>query len=362
MRFEWMGRQERQYVADTISQVYIELSTACNLSCTTCVRHSIKNFEIAHFKKSMMKGLIAQLQKLQSLKRIVLLGFGEALCNPDIQWHLEQLGTLNVPIVLVTNGMRIDTTLATLFVHIPLEAVYISIDDIYGINPVIRKGGSSDVPLSAIRLIKKIKQEENNTKPLIGIETVATTHNIDKIDAIILTAKEAGAEHCIVSNVFPYTDEMSKNILYTIDGSGDRLTLIRKKFYKDKSVTIAGGSASVARHCPFIEKGTIFITVNGQIAPCPELAYTHTAYYFGNPRVHQKHWFGTITKGNITDIWNSNEYVSFRDTFRYFEFPDCTLCVEPDMCFHRTVENKDCYWNTSPCGECLWAKGIVLCP
>ncbi len=362
MCFEWMGRLETQHVASEISQVYIELSTACNLTCTTCVRYSINNFAIAHIKKPLMAKIIAQLRMLQSLQRIVLLGFGEALCHPDLQRYLVELATLKVPIVLVTNGMLIDTTLAELFVDLPIDAVYISIDDTAGIKPVIRRGSDVAAPLAAIEMINKIKKEKKSHKPLIGIESVATTHNVEAIPKIISEAKKAGAESFVLSNVFPYTESMKNAIVYSRDGKYDRLKKLRAMFSLDLNVVVAGGSASVLRCCPFIEKGTLFITVNGDVAPCPELAYTHTAYYFGNPRVHIQHRFGNVGKDSINTIWNSEEFTRFRNTFRYYEFPDCSLCIEPDMCYHRTVENKDCYWNTSPCGECLWAKGIVLCP
>ncbi len=362
MLFEWMGRQEKQEVSDCIGQVYIELSTACNLSCVTCVRNSIHDFAIAHLQQVLMKKIVAQLRPFKNIERIVLLGFGEALCNPDIQWHLTQLATPGIPIILVTNGMRIDRALAEMFVRLPLSAVYISIDDTDDTDPVIRKGSDAAVPLAAVALLETIKKEYKSVKPLIGVETVATIHNIQRIPHIISRAKEAGAQRCIVTNVFPYTDEMSKAIVYSIDGNNDGLKCIQKKFMKDASVTVASGNASVLRRCPFIEKGTVFITVHGDVVPCPELAYTHISYYFGNPRMHKRHVFGNIGKDNLADIWNSSEFVHFRETFRYYEFPDCTLCVEPDMCYYRTVENKDCYWNTSPCGECLWAKGIVMCP
>ncbi|MEJ5363110.1 MAG: SPASM domain-containing protein [Spirochaetota bacterium] len=362
MRFEWMGRQERQYVADVIGQVYIELSTACNLSCTTCVRHSIKDFKNAHFTRKLLNKLVGQLQGLSHLDRIVLLGFGEALCNPDIQWHLRQLSTLNVPIVLVTNGLLIMQHLAELFVLLPLEAVYISIDDPAGVKPVIRKGSDVHIPLQAITVLKETKISKKAQKPIIGVETVVTEYNGNSVVDIITMAKQAGAEQCIVSHVFPYNSAMSMAIAYSIDGKYDGLKQARKLLAHDSTVTVAESNASTLRRCPFIEKGTVFINVEGYISPCPELAYTHSAYYFGNSRTHIQHRFGNIAKNSIAAVWESAEFVSYRDKFRYFEFPDCTLCVEPDMCYHRTVENRDCYWNTSPCGECLWAKGIVLCP
>jgi uncharacterized radical SAM superfamily Fe-S cluster-containing enzyme len=52
--FSWMARTEKQKVASEISQVYIELSTHCNLACKSCVRHSIEHFTFRHFTKHAM--------------------------------------------------------------------------------------------------------------------------------------------------------------------------------------------------------------------------------------------------------------------------------------------------------------------
>ena len=88
--FNLVFRFEKQSVSTRITQVYIELSTHCNLSCRSCVRNSIVDFKKIHFSPALMQKLVPMLKKLQ-LERIVLLGFGEALCNPDIKSLLKSL-------------------------------------------------------------------------------------------------------------------------------------------------------------------------------------------------------------------------------------------------------------------------------
>ncbi len=113
------------------------------------------------------------------------------------------------------------------------------------------------------------------------METVVTEYTVNSVVDIITMAKQAGAEHCIISHVFPYTSAMSNAIAYSIDGKYDGLKQTRKLLAHDTTVTVASSNASTLRRCPFIEKGTVFINVEGYISPCPELAYTHQAYYFG---------------------------------------------------------------------------------
>lgn len=363
MLFEWMGRSERQYVSEVVTQVYLELSTACNLSCTTCVRNSIEGFSPRHFSRQLMKRFIRQARTLHSLQRVVLLGFGEALCNPDLNWHIEQLSRLDVDIYLVTNGLMLDKATAQMLVDIPVHAVYVSIDDLAGTRPLIRKGTGSDDAGRAVDLLADCKARTGNTLPVIGVETVATKSNVKDIPRIIRHAGSLGAEEFIVTNLFPYDGSMKDEILYTVDGKNSTdLEKLLKKERRVFPIRTGNNRADVLRRCPFIERGTLFVTSEGTVAPCPELAYTHPAWYFGSPRLHKRYELGHLQRTSLMRIWEEEEFATFRDEFSYYQFPDCSICFEPDMCYHRTEQHQDCFSHETPCGECLWAKDIVICP
>ena len=363
MLFEWMGRSERQHVSEEVTQVYLELSTTCNLSCTTCVRNTIVGFCPGHFSRKMMNVLIPQLKALSSLERIVLLGFGEALCNPDFAWHIKQLARLNVDIFLVTNGLLLDEATADFLVGVPLHSIYVSIDDLAGTRTLIRKGTGSDDAAGAVRLLAESKARTGRHLPVIGVETVATRGNVKDISGIIRHAGSQGAEDFIITNLFPYHESMKDQILYTVGGKNSTdLKKMLKKERRKFSVRTGGNSADVLRRCPFIERGTLLVTSEGAVAPCLELAYTHSAWYFGSFRLHKRYHLGSIEDMSLHEIWNDGEFKTFRDEFSFYEFPDCSLCFEPDMCYHRTEQQQDCYGHDTPCGECLWAKDIILCP
>ncbi len=310
-----------------------------------------------------MKLFVRQARRLRSLQRIVLLGFGEALCNPDFKWHIRMLAGLDVPIYLVTNGIMLDEATAQMLVDIPVHAVYVSIDDLAGTRPLIRKGSGSDDGSRAVKLLAHCKARTGNTLHVIGVETVATKSNVKDIPRIIRHAGSLGAEEFIVTNLFPYDESMKDEILYTVNGKNNTdLKKLLKKERRVFSIRTGKSRADVLRRCPFIERGTLFVTSDGTVAPCPELAYTHPAWYFGSPRLHTRYNLGNIRDTDLDKIWNEKEFTTFRDEFNYFEFPDCSICFQPDMCYHRTEEHKDCYAHETPCGECLWAKDIVICP
>ncbi|MBP7585522.1 MAG: SPASM domain-containing protein [Spirochaetes bacterium] len=358
-----MERTERQKVSPDITQVYVELSTHCNLACRTCVRHSIENFRPCHFTRPLMRRLLPMLKGLPSLRRIVLLGFGEALCNPDFTRHLSALRQCGADIVLVSNAHFIDGKTADFIVKLPVDELWLSWDDDPTQAPRNRRGAAASSFQDRIALVLAAREAANARKPLLGMEIVAMRSNANSIPSIVRFGRDAGAERFIISNIFPYSETMKEEILYTVFGTPDvSLEKLLKTEARKADIIIAGQSADVPRRCAFIERGTVFVTAEGDIAPCPELAHTHPAWYFGSRRTHRRFIAGNIARGTIDSAWHTREFTELRNMFEYYEFPDCATCREPDMCWHRTVEMKDCYRNTTPCGECLWAKGIVLCP
>jgi Fe-coproporphyrin III synthase len=364
MLFSWFLRNEKQEVSPEITQVYLELSTFCNLSCRTCIRSSIIDLKPSHLPLELVKKIVPMLSRLKNLRRIVLLGFGEALCNPDIKKILICLRKLGAEITLVTNAIYLTEEMSEFLVSLPVNELFVSWDDdILGGPKVIRPGAEADIFRNNVEGILSIRNRKKSELPLIGLEIVAARSNYKNIRKTIKYGRGIGIEKFVVTGLYPYSAEMKDEILYAVDGKPRvRLSRLLWRDMKRHDIRAADHRADKNRRCPFIEKGTVFITSDGDIAPCPELAYSHSAYYFGSKRFHRKKRFGGVSGSSIKKIWDSDEFTTFRNKFSYFDFPDCSTCYEPDRCYHRTVDATDCYRNDTPCGECLWAKNIVICP
>ena len=346
-------------VADSPTQLYIELSTFCNLACRTCVRNSVVDFEPAYFSLELLGRLMDSIPRIKTLKRIVLLGYGEALCNPHINVFLESLSRTGIPLVLVTNGQLMTKALIDLMTTLLVQEIFLSWDD-YESADKIRIGSDTSLIQAVIKDLKKKRQGDH---PTIGLEIVALKRNHHTINRIIKSFYESGGERIIITNIFPYTDYMKDEILFTYKKT-PKINLhkrIHKNTQKD-NITIASQIIGDICHCPFIERGTLFITAQGDVVPCIELAHTHKAWYFNASRMHYQYTLGNISNGHLHEIWNAEEFISFRDKFIYYDFPDCLNCLDPEMCYHRSVRGADCYQNQTPCGECLWARGAILCP
>ena len=361
--FGWFTRTERQAVSESVTQVYVEISSHCNLRCITCARNSIVDFRPSHFTPPMAKRLLPMLRSLDRLERIVFMGFGEALCNPHFREILSLFAGADVPMVLVSNASMIDDDMSRFLARLPLEELHLSWDDDpYSSGARIRLGHRMESFDRNLASIIDRCREEGRDRPRIGVQIVMSSHNVDFLGGIVDHAASLGVRNFILSNLYPYTGESAKMALF---GSGEKGAAgLRRKIpvRRDLEIRVAGTAAALNRCCPFIERGTLFITSRGDVAPCPELAYTHHAWYGNSPRMHRAYHAGSLMKSSLNDLWAEPRFASFRNDFHYFEFPDCSACIEPDLCYHRTVCHGDCYRNATPCGECLWAKGLILCP
>lgn len=364
---KWFPKKEveSQKVSKEITQVYLELSTHCNLSCKTCMRRHIHNFTQIHIPISRIETILQKLKTLQNLQRIVIFGFGEPLCHPDIKYVLQELGELGIPLTIVSNGFLWDRDIRDIFLNGTFSHVYFSWDDPINSNtPMIRTGADLNRNLENIKALLKEKKISGKTIPTIGMETVATLTNHLSVPEILLFWKEQGVDEFIVSNIFPYTKDMEKEILYTADEKGLPPVDLSETTspHKIPNIRIAGQMVHTNRSCPFIEKGTVFISAEGNVVPCPELAYTHEAVYTGDQRIHHVYCIGHIDTENLEDIFQKQEFEDFRALFRWFEFPDCFKCFQPETCNHRFIPQGNCFEHFAPCGECLWARGIIICP
>jgi hypothetical protein len=62
----------------------------------------------------------------------------------------------------------------------------------------------------------------------------------------------------------------------------------------------------------------------------------------------------------LSDIWNDDAYVAYRERVMGFAFAPCTFC---GGCELLDSNETDCLGNPFPvCGGCLWAQGLIQCP
>jgi len=113
-------------------------------------------------------------------------------------------------------------------------------------------------------------------------------------------------------------------------------------------------------YCRFVGEGAVAIAWDGEVSPCVALMHSYTCYILGREKVIRRYTLGNVGREEITHIWDRDEYVQFRARVQRFDFSPCADC---GGCQLAESNEEDCFGNQFPvCGDCLWARGIILCP
>ncbi|MFO7814378.1 MAG: radical SAM protein [Halanaerobiales bacterium] len=365
-----------------LTKVYVEPTTECNLNCKTCVRHSW-NQELGHMEMPVYKKMIEDLKEFKKLNKISFWGIGEPLFHPNIIEMIDSANELPVKTQIITNGLLLDEKVGNELLEAGLDSLVVSID---GTSPETMSDLRSGADLKQIiNNVKSFKKYKNKINPEveIGIEYVIMKSNVDELKDLRKLAYELGASFIFLTNLLPYTESMTDQILYSYSISRskpkERTDLRPEVYLPPTDLTketikglskIMGKTSSVSTnqvpfdphggYCKFVEEGSIAVNKNGEISPCIALMHSYNCYLRERKKYIKNYSLGNTSKNNIQEIWNSNEFKDFRKKLIEFPFSECTQCSGCDM---SETNEEDCHGNTFPvCGDCLWAKGVIQCP
>ncbi len=342
-----------------IKKIYIEVTTFCNFSCTTCIRNSWLD-EQGQMEWSTFERILTQLKTLPKLKTVHFGGFGEPMSHPRIFDMLNAVKSLGLKVEMITNGSFLTPKNIEKLIKLPLDAIFISLDgpDDEEYNQ-IRQADFAPV-LDSIKSLNEAKEAANSKLPELGIEFVAMKKNFHKLPKLVRLSLELKARQVIVTNVLPYNEEMKDEILYDLDDTWldhGKDTILVNSYAKMPYMKIR-----TDRQCKFVEDNAAAITYRGEVAPCYALMHAYNCYIYGRKKQIYPFYLGNVNKSTIGDIWTDPAYVKFRSLLKDFKFPSCTDCKYVDGCSYTDTNESDCWGNNPSCAECLWSRRIIACP
>jgi len=116
------------------------------------------------------------------------------------------------------------------------------------------------------------------------------------------------------------------------------------------------------RKCSFVEDGSAFVAWNGDISPCYFLWHRYECFASGWNQTVKPKIFGNLAGQDIVQIWNNQEFTSFRKDVLAYDYPSCSSCGLAPCDYVQTDEfEQDCHIRSVPCGSCLWCTGVFQC-
>jgi tungsten cofactor oxidoreducase radical SAM maturase len=346
-------------------KLYIEVTTACNLNCQTCIRHSWTDPH-AHMSVATFKRIIESLDELPMLERVIFTSFGEPLVNRNLMPMIEEVRKRDLAVTLGSNGVLLTEDVVRELIRLEVDQLVVSID---GGKPETYegvRGTQLSLILENIKRFNQIKNEMGLVKPSLGIEFVAMKSNQDELRDLLELASDLNASRLVVSHVLPYTKEMDEEKLY---GYGPREPLKTGSWPIKTDVWVRWGFLELPRmfwgaerRCKFVQDKSIVVGWDGSVSPC--YAFSHSYKYYAVDGVEknvERYVLGNVNEESLADIWMNEEFTCFRSDVRSFHFPSCPDCDLRETCDLRK-NNEGCWGHNPSCADCLWAQDIVRCP
>ncbi|HEY5388647.1 MAG TPA: radical SAM protein [Thermoleophilia bacterium] len=373
--------------ADDLRKVYVEPTNACNLSCTTCVRHAWDEsegfMEWATFE-AVVDGLADEggaAAGLHAAGTIAFMGLGEPLLHPRFLDMVRLARARGLRTEVTTNALLLDDEMAGGLLAAGLDQLVVSIDgasaEAFG---RVRSGASLERVVENVGRLHDRRGPNYGPGTRIGIEFVAMRSNVGELPGLNRLAAQLGATFIIVSNVLAYTPDLRNETLYdhrvtasegaetaaaprwqlpTFDWDEDLGAALGQALAHSGPVDFTAGDVSgVASRCPFVEADACAVAWHGGVSPCPPLLHTYACFVRGREKQMVRWEVGRLPDEPLAGIWAKPAYAAFRERVRRFDFPPCTDCG----CDLAEGNEEDCFGNPHPvCGDCLWARGIVRC-
>jgi MoaA/NifB/PqqE/SkfB family radical SAM enzyme len=369
---------------DALTKLYVEITTDCNLECQMCVRRAWDE-PVGHMPMSTFETLLDGLEGCTIPPTLHLGGYGEPMAHPAFLEMVGRAKATGARVEVTTNGTLLDRATAAALVELDLDRLVVSID---GLTPEsyagVRVNGTLDAVVENLRQVYRLKLRGlgRHSNPQVGIAFVAMKRNVAELAELPRLATRVGASHILVSNLIPHTAEMMEEILYAraltacafrasywvadlslpkMDLDGHTAEPLRRIFSSTASLSLLDASLSARNdYCRFAQQGYAAVRWDGSLSPCLSLLHDHPVYLRGRRKDVAHYTLGNVNQEGILDLWESGEFVRFRQSLREFSFSPCTTC---GGCELFAGNSADCTQHTFPvCGGCLWAQGFIQCP
>lgn len=379
-------------MSQDLLKLYIEPTSRCNFSCTMCFRNTWFDEKFADMPyETFMRTMDTMPDTVQT---VFFGGMGEPLIHPDIYNMVAEAHDRGKRTELITNGTLLTERNIRRLMDAGIDMLWVSIDSFEDEKyDKIQQNGNFTVIKNNLNTLNNLRTKYTVYgsrieigRPALGVTFVAMKSNVQYLSLVSDFALRYHVQEVNISNVLPSDEETEKEILYEdlvnnamrIEGSPNTLPNISLPMMDFavpeaqvaltsiigshlSNLSISGAKIErKARYCRFVEEGNCFVRYDGNVAPCMGVLHNSYTYLWHQKRKIYHHSFGNMTKGDLTEIWNSAEYTDFRQRVLDFSFSPCVFC---GGCDNREENQQDCFGNEGPtCGACLWAEGIIKCP
>jgi putative metalloenzyme radical SAM/SPASM domain maturase len=197
------------------SRLFVEVTTRCNLQCPMCSRQSPGNGIVdGDMSADTFARLVPAFSRLEAL---ILNGVGEPLLHPCLEKFIETArGRMPATawVGFQTNGHLLDRERAATLVEAGIDKVCISSDAVTpAMSRTMRTGGDRAAVDTAVGALQDAARRHSRRISL-GIEFVATRHNVHELGHLMQWAAQNAIDFVIVTHMLPYHQELADAVAF----------------------------------------------------------------------------------------------------------------------------------------------------
>jgi radical SAM protein with 4Fe4S-binding SPASM domain len=302
-----------------------------------------------------------QIESVSTLETIVLGGMGEPLVSPLFPDMVKRFR--GKEILLTTNGTLIKEKLTKDLVA-AIDLVVISIDGMED-RMLQDRGVVFEDLIASIDFLNQLKLENEFETPRLDVQFVASRENINEIFLLMDLLAEKQIRNLVISHFLPQHLDQADSILYQRYDNKPLKELFHKirnhSFKRGLRVQFPEAELKTERRCAFISSNATYITSRGEVVPCYRFSHQGSEVVFGRFKTLRQYTFGNILDTPLLDIWNSENYLRFRNRIYNNHYPSCPDCDLVEGCSLIQDVDFDCNGEEPNCSDCLWARKFVIC-
>lgn len=309
---------------NTPSLAQIEITTYCNLRCSTCKEFTDKFGSEADIFKHLDMGKFNEiLNKLPYITRVRLNGVGEPLLHPNILEMIYEAHSRGLETEFFSNGTMFREEISKELIKSGINTILFSIDgaskDTF---ERIRKGAKFEEVTQNIKKFVELKKKMGSETPKIVVMTTLSTDNILEVPGIVELVYSLGVKKMVVKQMIPFVEELEKKFVTQGEHESIRRAMeIARKLGVSFNVGVFAKkmahepSASKILNCTWPWSAT-YITVDGWVTPCCNIY---------DPKILN---FGNIFETDFSVIWGSKKLEKFRCSVKKGDSKVCyAACV-----------------------------------
>ena len=343
---------------DSIKKVYVELTQQCNLGCPSCFRVNWTHPPV-HMQEAVF---LRVMEEAASAETVIFGGVGEPTFHPEFPRLSRLFSHGNMELTSNAFYWDDDTLHAIADCY---KKVTVSADGLPA-SFLAARGFEFSVMADSVRRLVRARKAAGSKTPVIHAQLVLTKNNKHDVKELIPLLKEIGFQRLVVSNLLPQTVEDKGKIAYTPYLDKDLRSFVHSWYpiasANQLPIKIPQTKFSAEHRCSFVEDGALFITANGNVAPCYRFAHNGREYVFDRKKEVKAVSFGNIMDSPLSEIWQRKDYLTFRFQNYASRCPSCIDCDYVECCDYITTSEADCRANEPSCADCLWCRGLIECP